>query len=91
MPYYCGNSLNGYVPSGSGLGSIGYMMGSYGPIFMFLFWSVVIIGLVFLISYIFKSGSQKNGSDALDILKQRYASGEINKKEFSAKKKELDL
>jgi uncharacterized membrane protein len=91
MPYYCGNSLNGYAPNSNSLGSVGYMMSSYGPIFMVLFWGIVIIGLIFLISYIFKSGDQKNSSTALDILKQRYASDEISKKEFLAKKKELDL
>ncbi len=91
MPYYCGNSPNGFVPNGSSLGSIGYMMSSYGPIFMVLFWVIVIISLITLIAYIFRQGSQKNSKDVLEILKQRYARGEIDKKEFLAKRKELGI
>ena len=34
-------------------------------------------------------GPQADKSDALEILKQRYARGEISKEEFNEKKKEL--
>ncbi len=47
--------------------------------------------LVLLIYFIVKKVQKKNNKepDALEILKTRYAKGEINKEEFNAKKKDL--
>lgn len=57
-----------------------------GPIFMLLFWGLVIYG-VFLL---FKRESSSNGKDqAIEILKERYAKGEITKEQFEAMKKDL--
>lgn len=55
---------------------------------MIAWWSLIIIGLVFGIKWIIDQSSNKRDS-ALDILKARYAKGEINKEEFNEKKKEL--
>lgn len=66
----------------------GYGMGWIGAILMFLFWIAVIAVLVFLISRF--TGERKNrGDEALDILRKRFASGEISKEEFEEKKKIL--
>ncbi|MCJ7546492.1 MAG: SHOCT domain-containing protein [Deltaproteobacteria bacterium] len=55
---------------------------------MVIFWIVVVIGIVFLIRWLVQSTRGGTGS-ALEILKRRYAKGEINKKEFEQKKKDL--
>ncbi|HMB44590.1 MAG TPA: SHOCT domain-containing protein [Candidatus Methanoperedens sp.] len=55
-----------------------------------IFWILVIIGLVLLIKYLWGGGRTKRGKEsALEILKKKYARGEINKEEFEAKKKDL--
>jgi len=59
-----------------------------GGILMILFW----FGFVWLIVWIVRevSGNKTNQDPkALAILKERYAKGEISKKEFEAKKRDL--
>jgi putative membrane protein len=69
----------------------GYGGGWFGGIFMIVFWIVVIVGIVFLIRWLVQStrGGAGSAESALEILKRRYANGEINKKEFEQKKKDL--
>ena len=65
-----------------------------GMIFMFIFWALLITGIILLVvwlvrraSYTGKDLSRKN--NAIDILKERYAKGEISKNEFEEMKKDL--
>src|SRR3990167_7227553 len=73
-----------------GWGSAGWRIGIFGWLSMILFWLLLILGAIALIRYL---GSSARSSDKekspLDILKERYARGEINKKEFEEKKKDL--
>lgn len=79
---------------GPGMMGGGYGWSWLGGIFMVIFWVAVIIGIIFLIRWLVQStsgGSQgaRSEESALEILKKRYAKGEIDKKEFEEKKKEL--
>jgi putative membrane protein len=69
----------------------GWGMGfGLGWILMILFWILVILGIVYLIKAI--TGGAKKGEkeeSALDILKKRYARGEINKEDFEKMKDDL--
>jgi len=62
---------------------------AFGWVFMIVFWVLLILVVVALIRYISKSGTSKEGQTPLDILKERYARGEINKKEFEEMRKDL--
>ena len=61
------------------------------PIFFILFWGLVIWGIVALVRGLSGSrGSDSSRADsALEVLKKRYARGEINKEEYEEKKKDL--
>jgi putative membrane protein len=61
----------------------------FGGVWMFIFWG----GLIALIVWGISKLSRRNGSslkhDPLDAAKERYAKGEISKKEFEQVKKDL--
>ena len=78
--------------SGSMMGSWGMGFGFFGFFMMLLFWTAVVAGIVFVIRWISHGGTAKSspGYDApLEILKKRYASGEIDREEFVVRKQEL--
>jgi len=65
-------------------------------IFMSVFWILIIVGIVFLAKWLLYDSKGKkfniqslSGSRAIDLLKERYARGEISKAEFEDKKKDL--
>ncbi|MCU7917050.1 MAG: SHOCT domain-containing protein [Candidatus Thiodiazotropha sp. (ex Epidulcina cf. delphinae)] len=68
----------------------GFGMG-FGGGFMWLFWVLLIIVIVWVVKAAMggsNSPSEKQKT-ALDILKERYASGEIDKEEFEQKRKDI--
>lgn len=72
----------------------GWGMGGFGIVFMILIWALLILGLAALIKWVAGGGSiEKGGSkaedSALEILKKRYARGEIDRQEFEEKKRDL--
>ena len=69
----------------------GWGMGWFGGIFMMIFWVLVLVGLVLLIKWLIQSTSRVksdagNSNRALEILKERYARGEIDTAEFETMK-----
>lgn len=70
-------------------GDYGWGMG-FGWLFMLVFWVLVILGVVYIFKTISeRTGTGQKGESALDILKKRYAKGEINKEEFEKMKNDL--
>lgn len=64
--------------------------GWLGMIFMIAFWGLVIWGIIWMARYLAQSDSTpKDQISALELLKRRYAAGEIGREEFETKKREL--
>jgi putative membrane protein len=82
MMYGLYNSYGGWGP-GNMMGWLG------GGVMMIGFWVLVAVLIVWIIREISGKNSHSS-SNALDILKERYAKGEIDKKEFEEKKKDLN-
>ncbi len=82
---------------GGGFGMMGPgMMGGYSSMFLVPIIFIVILGLIIwvVVAALQKTNSSTEGStkasdNPLDILKRRYAQGEINKEEYEMKRKDL--
>jgi putative membrane protein len=64
-----------------------------GVIFMLLFWLLVILGIVALFRWLQLQSSPDRGArgkTALEIIRERYARGEIDKEEYEQKKRDLE-
>ena len=66
--------------------------GLFGGLMMLLFWILIIAGIVLLVRWFINEGKLKGlrtEETPLDILKKRYAGGEINKEQYESTKQEL--
>lgn len=69
-------------------------MGGFGMGFGWIFWILILAAIIWAIIRFSsqsprRSGPSQQSEDALEILKKRYARGEIGKEEFEEKKKTL--
>jgi putative membrane protein len=86
---------NGYYYGGFGPGMMGWMWGGGGifmMIFVVIFWILIIIGIVYLVKWLAEtsnSNEKKSENKAVEILQERYVNGEIDKKEFEEKMKDI--
>lgn len=77
---------------GWGMHPMTWMWGAWGlgmMVMMLVFWGLAIAGIVLAIRWLVSAGRGPSGDRALDILRERYARGEINKDEFEAKRRDL--
>ncbi len=78
----------GYMGNGYGWGGMALGMAS-----MLLFWVLLVAAVAIVIRYVWGTGisssERRQEKTALDILKERYARGEIEREEFEQKKRDL--
>ena len=70
---------------------MGYGFG-FGGVWMLLFWVFVIAGIVWLVLTLSRSQTRERGSshDAVQILEERLARGEIDAEEFRTRRAALE-
>ncbi len=71
---------------------MGGNMGFMGGGFMWIFWIAVIVGIIFLVRWVVQQSRPVEGKieeSSFELLKRRYARGEIDKEEFEQKKKDI--
>ena len=79
-------------PYGWDMHPMWWMGGAWGigmMFMMFLFWALIIAAVVLGIRWLAGQGRESRPDSALEILRQRYARGEIDKEEFESRKKDL--
>jgi putative membrane protein len=77
---------------GWGMHPGGWIWGAGGLVMMFMmlvFWGLVVAGIVFGLRWLVTQGRQEQPDRALDVLRERYARGEINQEEFEARRRDL--
>ncbi len=75
-----------------GSGMMGFGWGWWMPVVMVGFWGLVVWGIIALVrgsGVCCVPSQQVSKESALDILRNRYAKGEIDREEFESKRKDL--
>lgn len=91
-PSFDKNNWRSFMLDGGSMMSYGF----WGPLtavwfIWHLFWLALVIGVCvwFVRRFVHGGSKHRDGSGALDVLKERYAKGEISKQEFDEKKKDI--
>ncbi len=76
-----------------GWGDSGWLWWLPMGLMMLLFWGLVIVALILLVRWLWTQGQVRAGAPSvetpLDVLKRRYARGEITKEEFERIKQDI--
>ncbi len=78
-----------------GWGNMGFGVSwghGFGWVFMILFWLAIILAVAALLKWLVGASSRASAPrerTALDILKERYARGEIDRDEYERKRRDL--
>lgn len=73
----------------NGMEGMGWGWIGLGMVHMLLFWVLVILGIVALLRWLGSGSGGNSSSRPLDILKERYARGELNREQYEQMKREL--
>lgn len=75
--------------NGYGMHGISYGGFEWGWILMIAVMALIVLGVILFVRYTARNQLEANKSNPLDVLKHRYAKGEITKKQFDEIKKDL--
>ncbi len=91
-----GGMMMGWGMMGPGIaGCCGFGFSPWGWIVMLLFWALIVGGIALLVIWLFRetapgAPAPAAPSRALDILKERYARGEITREQYEEMKREIE-
>ena len=71
-----------FFDSGAGMG--------WGMLWMVLWWTFPILGIVALVTWVGRANNRRPEKAGFDILRERYARGEIDQAEFEQKRRDLE-
>ena len=80
----------------SGFGPVqgqGWMWGlgmGFGGLVMLLFWGALLVGIVLLVRALGGTEPVRRGETPLDVLKRRYAAGEITREQFEQARQDIE-
>lgn len=79
------------MAGGGMMGWGGFGFGSFWWLIMLLFWVLVIGGVVLLVAALVRQApaSDTGGSRALEILRERYARGELTREQYEQMRRDL--
>ena len=80
--------MMGYGGYGA-LGGLGFGMGLFGGLMMLLFWAAIILLVVWAVRNLIPRQHLSEHDGAVEILKRRYAAGEISPAEYEQARKTL--
>ncbi len=87
-------SSSAYADVGNGFGNYDHEMmwgfGMFGGIGMLLIWGLLIASIVIALKIALPESKSSRRSDALNILNERFANGDIDEDEYRRRKRVLD-
>jgi putative membrane protein len=91
-PGFMGSDQTGQVPFGPGMmHGYGWMGGLGMGLGMLVFWGLIIVLIYLLVqSPSGASSARQHPSTPLDVLKRRYAAGEISREQYEQMRKDLE-
>lgn len=84
--------MGGNMMNGSPLMGGGYSNNITGGLFELFFWGLIIVGAVLMVNWFIdrsKPALTNDRPDAMEVIKLRYAKGEIDQKEFESMRANL--
>lgn len=64
--------------------------GFFGGLMMLVFWGAIIFLIVMAVRWLSDGQKGRRKNDAMDVLRERFAKGEIDEEEFQRRKKALE-
>jgi putative membrane protein len=85
-----GGMMGGHMVGPRVVADRGWMWGVGMGLGMLLFWGALIVGIVLLVRFTATSSGPQSHGTPLDVLKRRYAAGEITREQYEQTRRDLD-